>query len=206
VDNRLAFNPTRLMLARRRRGLSKTKLADMLGVDLRSVTAYESGEYPLGPDTLVKLQASLGFPVESFSGDDLEEVNAETASFRAMTRMSAGKGDMTLGQGAMALHFSRWLDTKFELPAPDLPDLGREPNPEVAAESLRREWGIGELAIRNMVHLSEAKGIRVFSLAVDTKEVGAFSTWKDGIPFIFLNTYKSAAEHSRFDAAHELGT
>jgi Zn-dependent peptidase ImmA (M78 family) len=41
-------------------------------------------------------------------------------------------------------------------------------------------------------------------LAVDAKEVDAFSMWKGTRPFVFLNTYKST-EHSRFDAAHELG-
>ena len=204
MPDQLFFNPSRLTVARRRRGLSKTKLAELICVDLRSVVAYESGDYPPAPDTLAKLHAVLGFPLEFFSGDDLEELNPETASFRAMTKMSASKRDMALGQGAIALHFSHWLDTKFELPTPSLPDLGREPNPEAASESLRRAWGIGELAIRNMIHLLESKGVRVFSLAVDTKEVDAFSVWKDGVPFIFLNTYKSA-EHSRFDAAHELG-
>jgi hypothetical protein len=44
----------------------------------------------------------------------------------------------------------------------------------------------------------------VFSLSVDAAEVEAFSMWKEGAPFIFLNTGKSA-EHGRFDAAHELG-
>ncbi len=55
-----------------------------------------------------------------------------------------------------------------------------------------------------MIHLVEAKGVRVFSLAIDAREVDAFSVWKDGVPFIFLNTCKSA-EHGRFDVAHELG-
>src|SRR3546814_6566541 len=37
----------------------------------------------------------------------------------------------------------------------------------------------------------------------DTKNVDAFSCWRNGQPFVFLNTFKSA-ERSRFDAAHEL--
>jgi Zn-dependent peptidase ImmA (M78 family) len=52
--------------------------------------------------------------------------------------------------------------------------------------------------------LLESKGVRVFSLAIDAKEVDAFSMWYGGKPFVFLNTFKSA-EHCRFDAAHELG-
>lgn len=204
MPDEISFNPNRLTIARRRRGLTKTKLAQLVDVDLRAITAYELGEYCPEGDTLAKLSAVLGFPAEFFAGDDLEELNTETVSFRAMKRMSAGKRDMALGQGAIALHFSQWLDTKFEMPASCLPDLSHEPNPEVAAESLRRAWGIGQLSIRNMIHLVEAKGVRVFSLAIDTKEVDAFSVWKEGVPFIFLNTNKSA-EHSRFDVAHELG-
>jgi Zn-dependent peptidase ImmA (M78 family) len=55
-----------------------------------------------------------------------------------------------------------------------------------------------------MIHLLEAKGARVFSLSIDAREVDAFSMWNGGTPYVFLNTNKTA-EHSRFDAAHELG-
>jgi Zn-dependent peptidase ImmA (M78 family) len=118
--------------------------------------------------------------------------------------MTAAQRDMALSQGAIALHFNKWLEDRFELPEANLPDFGREPNPEAASESLRRAWGLGELPIRNMIHLLESKGVRVFSLAINAREVDAFSMWRDNTPFVFLNTYKTA-EHSRFDAAHELG-
>ncbi|MEU8739183.1 ImmA/IrrE family metallo-endopeptidase [Streptomyces halstedii] len=35
-------------------------------------------------------------------------------------------------------------------------------------------------------------------------EVDAFAVWREGVPFVFLNTQKSA-ERGRFDAAHEFG-
>ncbi len=75
---------------------------------------------------------------------------------------------------------------------------------EAAAEMLRAHWGIGELPVKNMIALLESRGIRVYSLAIDAKEVDAFSMWKGGRPFVFLNTFKSA-EHCRFDAAREIG-
>ena len=57
----------------------------------------------------------------------------------------------------------------------------------------------------NLVHLLEAKGIRVFSLAGERgKQVDAYSLWCDRTPFVFLNTMKTP-EHGRMDAAHELG-
>lgn len=60
------------------------------------------------------------------------------------------------------------------------------------------------LPVRNMIHLLEAKGVRIFSLVIDAREVDAFSMWKQTTPFIFLNNNKSS-EPSRYDAAHELG-
>jgi Zn-dependent peptidase ImmA (M78 family) len=80
----------------------------------------------------------------------------------------------------------------------------REAKPEAAAMMLRVHWGIGERPIRSMIHLLEAKGVRVFSLAETNREVDAYSFWRGDISYVFLNTQKST-EHSRFDAAHELG-
>jgi Zn-dependent peptidase ImmA (M78 family) len=54
-----------------------------------------------------------------------------------------------------------------------------------------------------MVHLLEAHGVRVFSLVQDCLTVDAFSFWRGNIPYVFLNSNKSA-EHGRMDAAHEL--
>jgi Zn-dependent peptidase ImmA (M78 family) len=168
------------------------------------VVAHEAGTYPPAPDTLEKIGEVLGFPLEFFYGDDLELPSLDTGSFRSMSKMTAAQREMALSQAALGLHLNHWLETRFELPKAELPDLSRETNSEAAAESLRRAWGLGALSIRNMIHLLESKGVRVFSLAVDAKEVDAFSMWKGATPFVFLNTHKSS-EHSRFDAAHELG-
>lgn len=198
------LNPTRLALARKRRGYKKTRLAELIKVDLRSVSAFEAGEFPPSVETLARIASALRFPVEFFCGDDLDEPSLDSGSFRSMSKMTAPQRDMALSQAAIGLYFMGWLEDRFELPEADLPDLSREPNPEAAAESLRHFWAFGALPIRNMIHLLEARGVRVLSLAVDAREVDAFSMWKGKTPFIFLNTYKSS-EHSRFDAAHELG-
>ena len=198
------FNPGRLRVARKRRGLTKIELAEKIRVEWRSISAYEAGEYPPSEETLGRIAFTLKFPAAFFNGNSLEEPEPDITSFRALKKMTAGQRDMALGEGALALHLNKFIERKFELPQADLPDLSQEANPEAAAESLRRYWGIGELPIRNMIHLLEAKGIRIFSLAIDAVEVDAFSMWKGKTPFVFLNSYKSS-EHSRFDAAHELG-
>lgn len=198
------FNPSRLTLARRRRGLTMTRLAARIGVEVRSVSAYEKGEFRPDSDKLANLAKVLRFPVNFFFGDDLDELSPDSASFRALSKMTAGQRDTALGAGAIALLLNEWIETRFELPTADLPNLSQEGSPEAAAVSMRRHWGLGELAIKNTVHLLESKGVRVFSLSVDAAEVDAFSMWRENTPFVFLNTKKSA-EHSRFDAAHELG-
>jgi Zn-dependent peptidase ImmA (M78 family)/DNA-binding XRE family transcriptional regulator len=197
------FTPSRLRLARTRRGLNKIRLAELVGVTSRAITAFEAGEY--GPDdaTLGKLSQVLHFPAAFFSGSEIHEPSKDAASFRSMTKMSAAHRDSALSAGGLAFLLSDWLDKRFELPEAQVPVLNDE-EPATAAQSLRKLWGLGEKPVKNMIHLLEAKGVRIFSLAEDNREVDAFSMWREDTPFVFLNTYKSS-EHSRFDAAHELG-
>lgn len=202
--NVLEFNSKRLTLARRRRGLTKTKLAKLVGIEVRSITGYESDEYKPDRDRLLQLSEKLHFPVQFFFGDDPDEISPDIVSFRSMSKMTSGQRDTALGAGAIALLLNQWIESRFELPRAALPDLSDEVNPETAADMLRRLWGLGELPIKNMIHLLEANGVRVFSLSIDTIQLDAFSMWHTETPFVFLNTKKSC-EHSRFDAAHELG-
>lgn len=198
------FNPSRLSWARRRRGMTKTRLAAAIGVELRSVSAYETGEFSPDPERMDRIGRALKFPAGFFFGDDLEQPALDTASFRSLSKMTAGQRDTALGSGAIALLLNEWIESRFTLPEPEIPDLGRDAIPEGAAEAVRRAWSLGELPVKNMVHLLEARGARVYSLAVDAVEVDAFSMWREHRPFVFLNTVKSA-EHGRFDTAHELG-
>lgn len=186
-----------------RRGFTKARLAKELGLQVRSIQGYETGEYAPEPEKLSALSKILRFPAEFFSGDDLPIIAPETASFRSMSKMSATLRNSALGAGVTAFLLNDWIEARFHLPQADLPDLS-DLSPEEAAATLRRIWGLGETPIGNLIHLLEAKGIRVYSLAIEAKEVDAFSVWHSGQPFVFLNTFKSA-EHSRFDAAHELG-
>ena len=197
------LNPSRLALARQRRGISKTKLAELVGVQVRSISAFEKGEFLPSEETLSGLAKHLGFPKKFFFEADLEIPVSDAVSFRSMARMKASERDSALGASAIAILLNDWIECRFELPNPELPELP-EDNPECASETIRSDWGLGYRPIRNMVHLLESKGVRVFSLAEDTRHIDAFSFWQGETPFIFLNTKKSA-ERSRFDAAHELG-
>ncbi|MFN7962703.1 MAG: XRE family transcriptional regulator [Thermoanaerobaculia bacterium] len=198
------LNPTRLSLARRRRGLTKKRLAEAVGLSVRSLTAYEAGDQVPSEATLGVIARALMFPVGFFVGEDLEEISDASASFRALSRMTASQRDSALAAGTLARRFGRWIEERYELPEPSVPNLDEFNEPEVVAQHVRLAWGLGERPISNMVHLMELHGVCVFSLVEECREVDAFSLWDGARPYVFLNTQKSA-ERSRFDAAHELG-
>ncbi|HEX8789846.1 MAG TPA: ImmA/IrrE family metallo-endopeptidase [Polyangiaceae bacterium] len=198
-----AFTPSRLVLARERRGMTQRELADAIHVSDRMIKSYEAGGYNPTPETLSDLARILSFPVAFFQAPELEPLTLEGASFRAVTKASATLRKRTLAAGSLALDLHTYLSKNFDLPPSDLPDL-RTQSPARAADTVRRQWGLGEKPIGNVVHLIEKHGVRVFSLAEDCTEIDAFSFWRDGVPFVFLNTRKTA-ERSIFDASHELG-
>lgn len=198
------FNPKRLTVARKRRGFTKSSLAREMQVSLRMVTAYERGEKEPRLPNLAKMADVLRFPVEFFSGPDLEEPPVEASSFRALSAMTAMERGQAFGSGTLALALSDWIEARFSLPEPSLPNLRGIDDIEAAAMAVRGEWGLGQRPIRNMIHLLEAHGVRVFSLVEECRSFDAFSFWRGDVPYLFLNTVKSA-ERSRMDAAHELG-
>lgn len=200
----MSFTPARLQLARQRRGLTKEALAEQIDLTRRALTNLESGASSPSPATLDRLASALGFPVSFFSAAPPEVIPEGGASFRSLSTMTAGQKHAVLAAGAIALELSKWIGDRFNLPQPNVPDM-RDMDPEAAAVALRAKWLIGsEKPIANMIHTLEAHGVRVFSLAEDCVEVDGFSVWHHDVPYVFLNTMKSA-ERSRMDAAHELG-
>jgi len=200
----MEFNRSRLVLARKRRGLSKKDLADAANIAQRTLAYYETGERVPADDIIQSLANALKFPLTFFYGPDIQEIDLDAVSFRSLKRMTASQRDSAIAAGTLATVFSDWIEDQFELPAPDIPSLRNfEKDIEAAALLLRDEWCIGQRPIRNMVHLLEAHGVRVFSLPVHDEEVDAFSIWHHGRPFVFLNPTKSG-ERGRMDAAHEL--
>jgi Zn-dependent peptidase ImmA (M78 family)/DNA-binding XRE family transcriptional regulator len=196
------FNPNRLALARKRRGKTKLALAKAVGLTTRMISAYEADAYSPSDDTLAKLAAALRFPQSFFHAEDAPQISFDGSSFRSLKSMTAAQRESALAAGTLAVEISRWMEQRFDLPEANVPSM-RGYDPETAAEALRARWEIGEKAIDNMVRLLEFRGVRVFSLPIDSVSVDAFSVWHDGTPFVFLNSLKSG-ERSRFDAAHEL--
>lgn len=182
--------------------MTKKALADEIGVSARAVTGWETDDYPPEHIHLAKLVKVLRFPSAFFELDEPAGTTAEAVSFRSLSKKSAGQRDAVLSMCDIAVDFVRWVEQGFGLPGPQIPNLYNE-SPKIAAELLRQEWGLGNKPVKNMMHLLEAKGIRVLSLAENCREIDACSFMSDGTPFVLLNTTVSN-ERMRFDMAHEL--
>lgn len=185
--------------------MTKVDLAAAVGVTPRSISSYENGQSEPSHTTLESLSTALAFPDAFFFAPSPGHVRPDGASFRSLSRMTAAQRDAALSAGRLCIDLDRWLTERFELPRNEVPDIDPTiTDPEAAALVTRSHWRLGAAPIPNMIHLLEAHGIRVFSLAEECHEVDAFSFWSGEVPFVCLNTMKTA-EHSVFDAAHELG-
>ncbi len=184
--------------------MTKVALAQGVGLSRRNLMYIFNGKHPPNPDAISRLADILGFPIEFFFGPELDMPPIEGASFRAFSSLSARMRDKVMAAATLGISLSDWIERKFDVPQPDVPEFEVYDDPEVAAAELRALWGLGERPIGNMIHLLEKHGVKVYSLAEDTRSVDAYSFWVNGVPYVFLNTMKSS-ERSRMDAAHELG-
>ncbi len=84
------FNMGRFDLARQRRGLTKRDLAHRLKVTDRTVSNWYNNQ-EIDEKTLEKAAEILDFPLSFFYGNDVEKIQAESVSFRALSKMTAKK-------------------------------------------------------------------------------------------------------------------
>lgn len=197
------FNPSRMKVARLRLGLSLTKLAEQSTVSLRSLTEYENDQRQPSPDNLAKLVEHLKLPASFFEREAIDPVPVEAASFRKLSKATVGRRNAVLASAALTLEFYKEVESRFRLPEPAIPTFDKHP-PAQAAELVRQQWHLGDRPISNIIHLLESKGVRLAALNHEYNDIDAFCFYQDGIPYVFLNTSKTA-ERQRFDAAHELG-
>jgi Zn-dependent peptidase ImmA (M78 family)/DNA-binding XRE family transcriptional regulator len=197
------LTPSRLIVARKRRGLTLTRLAELTGISTHSLSVYENGHQAPTDETLAQLAAALDTPRQFLEAPDVDEIPEAAVSFRALSKMTARQRDRALAAGRVAIMINDWIEARFRLPAADIPTLTGH-DPESAAEIVRARWGLGERPIANMLHLLEAHGTRIYSLTAENDELDAYSLYWNGRPFVFLSTGKTG-ERGRFDAAHELG-
>lgn len=200
-ENSDRLEPTRIKIARRASGLSKTALATALGLTPRSINNYECDGAPVA--MAAKLAKALGCGETFFFMPEIEVLEPERVFFRALRRASASQRHAATAAGRIGVDLYRWVDERYRLPELDVPEFDNAA-PAAAAEALRAWWALGDRPLPNLVQLAESKGIRVLGLPTPAQPVDAFSVWSDGSPYVFLSRAKTP-ERARFDLAHEIG-
>src|ERR1035438_9178786 len=144
------LTPSRLALARKRRGMTLVRLAGAVGVSTRSLSAYENGWQQPTPQTLYALANALAVPTDFLQAPEIDEIPPDAASFRALSKMTAAQRDTACSAGRIAFLIDDWIEERFRLPVADVPSLSKL-DPETAAEVVRARWGQGQVPISNMI-------------------------------------------------------
>lgn len=207
VEQKASLNPERIRCARETAGLSKVQLAESLGVTSRTVANYEEVGAPVSKAAVLAdaLQVMPSFFSVSPHAPLIEDLSEGQVWFRSLRKSTVRQRRSAVGHGRNALLFFRWIEDHFRLPECDLTFADSAGmRPDLAATMLRAILGYGENPLPEMTSLAEAHGIRLFSLPTVGREIDAFNFMFDGVPYIAVDTSKTA-ERVRFDIAHEIG-
>ncbi len=209
------FDGRRLAVARRLQCMPRSELARRVDVTPSAVTQYERGLSRPTATVLARIGLTLGMPVEFFSrGLDIPEVRSSTAHFRSLRSTPAGRREQALAFGELALAVLHLIEQYVDLPPVSLPSVDLPPHPSeediaAAASRARRDLGVSEGPIPNVVRLLEAHGVLVVRLPAEgfDPRVDAFSSSEtaSGRPIVLMSPLKDDKARSRFDASHELG-
>ncbi|MGP5584940.1 ImmA/IrrE family metallo-endopeptidase [Corynebacterium casei] len=195
------LNTASIEQARRLRAITKSQLAQELGISSRSYSRHLNEGFPDGIQE--SLSSALTVPPKFLDAPHPDNLELSNINFRAGRRAQAVHREAAIANGNLLTQLDSYLHETYTIPALDWVDLSYE-TPKLAAQLLRQAWGLGIGPAPNMVQLCESRGISVYGLTTIAKSVDAFSAWVGTRPFIFTSRQKTP-ERSRFDIAHELG-
>ncbi|TCI96409.1 XRE family transcriptional regulator [Aeromicrobium sp. IC_218] len=205
------FEGSRLTVARRLRGMTKTALARQIGVTPTAIAQYEKGGRPTQA-TLASLCLALGLPRDFFgAGRPVTLLPAASAHFRSLRSTSATSREQALAFGELCLELVSLIDQYVDLPPVRLPDVTvpeqiETDDIEKIVGEVKTAWRVPLGPVGSVVQLLEANGIITMRLPAATDpKVDAFSTYAGARPLVFLSPRASDKARGRFDAAHELG-
>jgi Zn-dependent peptidase ImmA (M78 family)/transcriptional regulator with XRE-family HTH domain len=206
-----AFDPARLTQARSAAGLSKAKLAALVGVTPAAIGQYEAQVAKPRRDLLPTLARELHVPVDYFAtGRPMGRVDGSQAHFRSLRSTTARDRSKAISFIEQVWELTFALEKKVQFPDLDLPAIDREClDPISAAQQLRKHWGLGLKPVKHLGAVVESHGIVVSLLTMansDVARVGAFSTSHLDRPVIVVTPERARSVFVyRFTIAHEMG-
>lgn len=208
--------PARIVEAREARSMSMEDLANGIGVTRQSISKYEKGIISPSHDTLQLVSCILDFPLEFFYKAETE--NAALSSplfFRSNSNISKKSKTACNYQVKWLNETKRFLEEYVDFVDRNLPtidinyeDLTNEDIEELAL-SVRNQWNLAGDPVKDLIGLLENSGVIVSQFSTNSfcpfKGIDAFSSWKDGTPYIMYHPTQKSAVRTRFSILHELG-
>lgn len=204
------FEPARLTQARVLAWLTKSELAEQIGVSAAAIGQYESGIAKPRPDLLPTLAKRLKVPVEFFAtGRPLGRLDAANAHFRSLRSTRAKDRAKAAAHAEQVWELTYALEKQVRFPAVDLPAVPDGTPPAEAARILREAWEIWRGPVPHLAATMEAHGVVICLIGLTNEavtRVKAYSTDALGRPIVIVTPerFKSVYEY-RFTCAHELG-
>lgn len=208
----------RLHRARLMRGLSLRDTAALLAdlgcpLSHAALQKYEKGL--MGPDSGVVLSLGKVFDVDAGYFFRSNAVKLETIEFRKHANVTVREIDRIREEAADFFEKYLQIEGILEIDGPVLPrrDLQKlrgasalAEAAEVAAQSIREKWKLGEAPLANVHEMLEENGVKVMEVQAGEKFCG-FSGWADQrTPIVVLaQRLNDDLPRKRLTALHELG-
>ena len=207
---------SRITEARESRALSMEDLAESINVTRQTVSKYEKGVVSPSPDVLLDISHTLGFPVDFFYKDNLGNSTTDGSLFFRSNSSVRKKVKVACNyQIKWADEIKQQLEKYVDFIEQSIPVIDGDyedltgSDIENLALSIRKEWGLGDYPIVDLIGVLENKGVIVAkfnpSKHCEFKGVDAFSSWKNGTPYIMYHAEQKSAVRTRFSILHELG-
>lgn len=196
-----------IKLARESRGLSQSKLSELLGVTQATLSRFEKGVLTVTPEAVSKMANVLNYPASFFEKDIC--IVGETSLFYRK-RASMTVKDLSILESKISI-LSKGIDELMEsINIPELRIPSVEPavdnSPQEIAYKVRNFLGVPAGPIDKIVSLLEKNGVIVMFLDVDDMEKfdGLTMFTMNQAPVIWINR-NIPNDRKRFSLAHELG-
>jgi Zn-dependent peptidase ImmA (M78 family)/DNA-binding XRE family transcriptional regulator len=208
------FVGARLREAREVRSLTLVALSEIVGVSAQSLSQYESGRSSPSPAVFERIAAAVNLPEHRFLLPERSS-QAGTRFYRSMSSATKSARSRAERRFDWLRDIVGYLSEFVAFPTPNFPVLRLPADPlllsneeiEEAADAVRRDWGMRDDPIANMIRLLENQGAVIARDKLGAETLDGLSEFAvdEARPYIIVGTDKGSPVRWRFDAAHELG-
>ncbi len=207
---------SRITEAREARSFSMEALADYAGVTKQSISKYERGIINPSSEVLQAISLTLNFPIDFFYKEDTASFATSSALFfRSRSNIAKKVKKACTYQIKWTDEIKNILESYVDFIDNHIPtindnydDLSLDDIEELALQ-MRKEWGLEDRPVGDLIGILENNGVLVSQFAVNNfcafKGIDAFSSWKNGTPYILYHSIPKSAVRTRFSILHELG-